>query len=225
MIETIILDWDGTISESSPGITRSVQYALHTMGIEEPDLSKLNHFIGPPLNVEFRKTYNFNDAEIRQAVTAFRERYNSIGKFECQLYPGMKMFLTEARLAGKLLVVASSKPDDVLHELIPHLGLDGYFVVSCGSDPSFEMDNKVGTNSKEIVLRQAIDKLVSIYPSLKKEDMVMVGDTPYDIMGARANNIDSLAVTYGYGERDALQNAGAGQIAENIDDLRKYLLS
>ena len=49
MYQYILFDLDGTLTDSKPGITRCVQYALHKMGIEEPDLDKLEPFIGPPL--------------------------------------------------------------------------------------------------------------------------------------------------------------------------------
>ena len=78
---TVIFDWDGTIAESGEGITRSVQYALDTVGIKVPDLSDLTHFIGPPLRVEFKKTYGMSDEDIEKAITAFRARYES-----CLLY-------------------------------------------------------------------------------------------------------------------------------------------
>ena len=57
----LLFDLDGTLSESAPGITQSVQYALSTIGIEEPDLKTLDHFVRPPLNTEFKKTYGVDD--------------------------------------------------------------------------------------------------------------------------------------------------------------------
>ena len=82
---TVIFDWDGTIAESASGITRSVQYALSTVGIEESDVNELTHFIGPPLSVEFKKTYDMSDDDIRKAILAFRTRYETEGLLECNL--------------------------------------------------------------------------------------------------------------------------------------------
>ena len=45
----MIFDLDGTLSNSKEGITKSVQYALKSVGIEEENLDSLEHFIGPPL--------------------------------------------------------------------------------------------------------------------------------------------------------------------------------
>ena len=49
MSDMILFDLDGTLTDSGPGITRCVQYALASFGIEEPDLEKLNCYVGPPL--------------------------------------------------------------------------------------------------------------------------------------------------------------------------------
>ena len=48
MSDMILFDLDGTLTDSGPGITRCVQYALASFGIEEPDLEKLNCYVGPP---------------------------------------------------------------------------------------------------------------------------------------------------------------------------------
>ena len=53
MFQYILFDLDGTLTDPKPGITGCVQYALHEMGIEEPDADRLEVFIGPPLVESF----------------------------------------------------------------------------------------------------------------------------------------------------------------------------
>lgn len=224
-VEVLIFDWDGTISESSAGITRCVQYALHTVGIEEPDLRKLTHFIGPPLNVEFKRTYSLTDSQVQDAVRAFRLRYDTKGMYECHLYPGMKQFLRDARLHGKMLAIASSKPEPTLKKLIPYLGLDDYFVVACGSDPRDELENKSGIDAKAHVIHRTAHQIIDIYPSLNTDQMAMIGDTAYDMLGAPANHLQHVAVSYGFGSLESLRSTGVSHIASTVDDLRKFLLT
>ena len=52
----------------------------------------------------------------------------------------------------------------------------------------------------------------------------MVGDREYDILGARENNIQSVGVLYGYGDRRELEEAGADTLAETVEDLEKLLI-
>lgn len=53
---------------------------------------------------------------------------------------------------------------------------------------------------------------------------VMIGDTNYDILGAKANSLPSVGVAYGYGSRQELEEAGAEKVADTVEDLRKLLL-
>ena len=79
MFSYILFDLDGTLTDPREGITKSVQYALDKMGIHESDLTALEHFIGPPLYDEFRRCYRFDDAQAKQAVAFYRERFSAVG--------------------------------------------------------------------------------------------------------------------------------------------------
>ena len=58
-----------------------------------------------------------------------------------------------------------------------------------------------------------------------RSDVVMIGDRKYDIEGAKANNIDSIGVLYGYGDEEELANAGANKIVTDIKELSSFLLT
>lgn len=68
MYRAILFDLDGTLTASAEGITKSVQYALQKLGIEEPDLEKLEAFVGPPLLDQFMEAYGMDLETARQAV-------------------------------------------------------------------------------------------------------------------------------------------------------------
>ena len=85
----VLFDLDGTLSDPKIGITKSVQYALHKAGIMVNDLDELEPFIGPPLQVSFREIYGFNDRQITQAISDYRERFT---ERECLKINSMKIF-------------------------------------------------------------------------------------------------------------------------------------
>ncbi|WP_431028327.1 HAD hydrolase-like protein [Lysinibacillus sp. LZ02] len=87
--KVILFDLDGTISDPKIGVTKSVQYALQKMNIEELDLNKLELFIGPPLQVSFEEFYGFHQEQIAQAITYYRERFTEKGMFENIVYTGI----------------------------------------------------------------------------------------------------------------------------------------
>ncbi len=199
---SILFDLDGTISRSAPGITRSLQYGLSSVGIEESDPTHLMRFIGPPLNVELRAAYQLSPAEIERVISRFRDRYESIGIFECELYPGMADLVRQCAAAGFLLAVASSKPEPHVRTILSHFGIASYFAVITGSVIEDELANKTGLDNKFQVIKKTLSALHE-----PPSSAVMVGDTKYDILGARQNGMDSIAVTYGYGTMSELTEA------------------
>ena len=237
--EYILFDLDGTISESGPGITRCAQYALRAFGIDEPDLKKLEVFVGPPLNVTFQQYYGFNEEESAEAVRIFQERYDREGVFENALYPGIEAMLRELRAAGKHLAIASSKPRHLIPMILDRFGIREYFEVI--SAPGFEQEltGKMESDNKSHMVRQALEELGLVPPASTesgrsgaaespvpdlRERAAMVGDRFYDIRGALANQVTAVGVTYGYGSRGELLQAGADLIADSPQELCRLLL-
>ena len=109
MYDICFFDLDGTIIDSSPGITNSVMYALEKFGIEETEREKLYKFIGPPLTDSFARFYGFDDEKSWKAVEYYREYYQDTGIFECSVYPGFEKSLKALKAAGKRLFVANRK--------------------------------------------------------------------------------------------------------------------
>ncbi len=206
-------DLDGTLTDSKPGITRSVQYALAKCGIEEPDLDKLEKFIGPPLFQSFQDFYGFSDEQATEAVALYRERYSSVGLFENAPYPGIADLLEHLRHTGACMVVASGKPAAYVEPILEHFSLTSYFQLIAGST----LDGRLLT--KEDVLADAMKTL-----GFTKNDIgVMIGDRKYDIRGAKAFGMYSIGVRYGYAPVGELEEAGADQIAETVDELGEVL--
>jgi len=73
--QTVLFDLDGTLTDPREGITRSIQFALSKLGIDENDLTKLEHFIGPPLLQAFMQFYDFDEPKAWEAVNFYRERF------------------------------------------------------------------------------------------------------------------------------------------------------
>lgn len=223
---SILFDLDGTLSESAPGLTKSVQYALQQQKIEEPDLNELLSFIGPPLSVEFRRKYGMSDACIEKAVLDFRVRYKRIGLFETNLYPGTDRMLQALHDAGLKMAVATGKPTDMAVRVLDYLKISQYFdgVFGPPMDVADDVKTKSGADSKQTVIRNA---LAFLGADKDPAHCAMVGDRCFDIEGALKTGTVPVGVDFGYGTHEELLEAGCPEerIASSMEELTEILLA
>lgn len=217
MYRYCLFDLDGTLSDPKVGICTSVQYALSKMGIEAPDIDELEPFIGPPLRDSFKEYYNMSDEEAEQAITFYRERFSTVGKFENELYDGISELLSDLKKKGRVVAIASSKPTVFVRDILEHFEIDKYFDVVVGS----ELDGTRDT--KEEVLQETLRQM---FPDteIEYDEVVMIGDRKFDIEAAHQLGVHNIAVSYGYGSREELEEAGADRICNTVVGLRTTLL-
>lgn len=212
MYSYLFFDFDGTLYDTVEGISKSVQYALRKRGIDAP-LCELRCFAGPPLDEMFRERFGFSQEEAEQAVMDFRERYVPVGLYESRPFPGLLDLLKDLREAGLHLAVATSKPQVLAEELLRREGMDSLFDRICGAKDEGE------GNAKWQVLRRALEEL-----GAGPENAVLIGDTKYDVAGARRCGIPCIGVGYGYAAPGELEQAGADCIAPDLAALRELLI-
>jgi len=209
-----IFDLDGTLTDPKLGITRSYQYALAGFGIHE-DLESLERFIGPPLRDNFKEYYGFSDSDTEKAVALFRQYFAETGLYENIVYPDICAALQKLKDNGKILAVATNKYKYFAEKVLEHFLLDKFFDFVSGD----EKDGSLTINGKRDIVRITLGAL----DPEREKSAVMIGDRKHDILGARENGIDSIGVTWGYGLRAELEEAGATQIAESVEQLYQML--
>lgn len=212
MNSIIFFDLDGTLTESGLGITRCVQYALEKLGRPEPSLEKLRVFIGPPLIDMFQKYAHLNEADAKRGVHYYRERYNTIGIFENQLYPGIRELLQALDEAGCILAITSAKPEPYVRQIADYFTITPYFDEIVGSTMQ-----ETRTKKPEVIV-EAMRRLHLSDP----EAVTMVGDRADDIQGAKTVGTQSVGVLYGYGTPAELHEADA--LVMTPADLKQFLL-
>lgn len=211
--QVIIFDLDGTLSNSKEGITKSVQYALSKLGINEPDLKQLEHFIGPPLKDEFIKAYSFSEEDAIKGVEYYRERYVPIGIYETEIYPGIEGLLQNLREKGKRIAMATSKPQPMAEEVLKFLKIDQYFDIVMGAQLHGPRQSK----------QAVLEALFEVLDQKNKEEFLMVGDTCFDIEGANAVGIDSIGVDYGFGNKEEMLQKGAIIVADDAKQIETFI--
>jgi len=190
----ILFDLDGTLTDPRQGITRSIQYALAKLGIDEPDLRKLEHFIGPPLLQAFMQFYDFDEARAWQAVNFYRERFKVTGLYENEVFEGVIELLDTLQAQGRHLYIATSKPWEFAREIARHFDFARHFKVIYGS----ELDG-TRTNKVELIAHLLAEE------GLDPAQTLMIGDRKHDLIGAHSNGLECVAVGYGFGDRAELE--------------------
>ena len=208
--KTILFDLDGTLTDSGEGIINCASLALQYFGIEVPDRKTMRAFVGPPLHEMFIK-FGVPADEADTAVAVYRSRYHTVGKFENFPYPGITAMLDTLNRNGHQLLVATSKPEALSIEIMDKFDLSKYFIKICGAT----------LDRSRITKSDVIAYLLENYKS--DGEMVMVGDTAFDVTGAAAHGIPTIGVSWGYGSKEEMLQAGAVAIAHSVQELLTFL--
>jgi phosphoglycolate phosphatase len=217
-IDTVLFDLDGTLTDPFVGITRSIQHALEKLGAPVPAAEELGWCIGPPLWESFAvllgqdgETVN-DKVLLDRAVALYRERYTSVGLYENELIAGIAPLVEALTGAGLTLYVATSKPHAYAGKIVEHFGLMPQFRKVYGS----ELD---GTRSAKAEL---IAHLIE-QEARDAARCVMIGDRKHDLVGAHANDMRAIGVTWGYGSLEELAAEHPAFIARLPDEIRAWL--
>ena len=204
--KAIFFDLDGTLTDSGEGIINCATLALQHFGLPVPSREEMRVFVGPPLDRTFVR-FGVPEDKTQEAIDIFRGRYLVVGKFENAPYPGIRELLDTLKQQGHRLFVATSKPETTAVEILHKFQLASFFEIICGA--TFD-----GTRShKADVIAYLLNKIGP------QAQAIMVGDTEFDVLGAKAHGIPTVGVSWGYGEVAAMEQAGAVAIAHTMDEL------
>ncbi len=208
--KAILFDLDGTLTDSGEGIINCAILALEHFGLPIPTREELRVFVGPPLQESFIN-HGVPADKAEEAVAVYRSRYIPIGKYENTPYPGIRELLETLQSHGHKLYVATSKPEGMSIDILNHFDLAKYFTKICGASMDFSR------NTKESVIAYLLET------TGEKDNMIMVGDTKFDILGAKHHGIPGIGVSWGYGKVEDMEAAGAAAIAHSPRELLQLL--
>ena len=210
MIKNILLDLDGTLTDPKVGITTSARYGLNKIGHPIAEHENLDWIIGPPLKASLAQILkvDVSDDLAEQALLGYRERFAVTGLFENEVYPDVKATLAALTARGFQLFLATAKPTIYAKQILVHFDLAQYFTEIYGSELSGERTNKGDLITYILEQQQLI-----------AAECLMVGDREYDILGARRNGIETIAVEYGYGSDAEIRAAQPKARIQNFKQL------
>jgi len=204
----LIFDFDGTINNTAPGIEATFKATLDQFGVDYTNVDFTKH-IGPPLKHSF--DIFVGQDKCQQAIDLFRKIFEETDALKnSKLYTGIPQLLAKLQQRGYKLAIATSKYEPFAVESLQYLGISQYFDVVYGQQQSRGYKNEI--------LRQLIAD-----NGWQKSDCLMIGDTCYDVDGAKANQIDVLAVSYGFEDRALLVSHSPNAIVDSVGEIATLL--
>ena len=215
MIKNILIDLDGTLTDPKVGITTSARYGLAKIGHPIADDINIDWIIGPPLKASLAKILNVapDDILAEQALMGYRERFAVTGLYENHVFEDIISTLETLQQQGYRLFLATAKPEIYARQILEHFELLKYFVHPYGSELNGDRTHKAD------LIAYILEK-----EQLQPQECLMVGDREHDILGARHNGIETIAVEYGYGSDQELSLAQPKARIQRFADLLNHLM-
>ena len=208
-MERIFIDLDGTLTDPCEGIVRCIQHALTIVGRSSPSSSELERFIGPPLARAFGELLGTQDThQIDAALTAYRERFATVGILENDVYPEIPGAFATLHRSGRQLYLVTVKPRPFAERIVDRFELTRYLT---GIWAPALADR---APDKSLILRDALEA-----EQVDPGSAVMVGDRADDVMAARKNRVAAIGVAWGYGSLTELESASPDFIVRSVSEL------
>jgi phosphoglycolate phosphatase len=209
----LLLDLDGTLVDSAPGITASVSAALMEIGHPVPPADALRSFVGPPMRETFRKVVGLDQATAERALSLYRRRYAETGALDSSVYVGVPELLDAVAASGLPMAVATSKVEDQAVRVTEHYGLASRLMTVCGTSDA------EGRSTKRDVIRECLRRMEG--QGVDVSSPLMIGDRGYDVQSATAEGVPAVHVLWGYGTPD--ESVGAVATAASPEALTRLL--
>ena len=207
----VIFDFDGTLADTMPGITRTAHKVFTEIGMTEEEMGDIRRIVGPPFPFAFEIVYGMNRAQAEAVTKRYREIYAAEGTWP--LFRGVHALLSDLKQAGKLVAIASSKRQPLVMRGVADNHLEDIFDACVGRIDEAE-------STKVQAIATVMNKL-----QVDHKDAVMVGDRMYDIDAARPNDIPCVGVLYGKTTiKQELIDHAAAAIVDSVQELHRVLL-
>ena len=209
--KSVLFDVDGTLVFSEKGLLGAYKCALKNIGMEIPPYETLKKCLGPSPKQSLKEVLGVPDEKMELAYILNRGYFLTRGYREFEIIEGMDGLVRDLHSAGYKLFTASTKAQWVCELCIKEMGLYDCFTKVCGASND-------GTTrfKKEDVIKYAFE--------CGAENPVIIGDRKFDIDGGKACGIDTIGITFGYGEEDEIVRHAPTYICRSIEDIRKILL-
>ena len=213
MKNTVIFDLDGTLMNTLDDLCDSTNYALTQCGFKTRTYEEIRSFVGNGIRLLIERAVpsNAKKEEIDKCFTIFKEYYLAHSKIKTAPYPGVVDLLKTLKAKGYKTAIVSNKFQKGVDELVEEM-FTGLVDVAVGERAGYK------TKPDPDLVNIAIDAL-----NIDKKDAIYVGDSDVDVLTAKNSNLDMVAVTWGFRDKDFLQTKGATTFIDSPEQLLPLL--
>lgn len=211
--KVIVFDWDGTLMDSEARIVACMQAAIADLEMPVRSVEQIRNIIGLGLRESVVTLFNdLSDAEYRALVDRYRYHFLVGDKTPSLLFDGVVTLLSQLLEKGHFLAVATGKGRQGLDKVLEETDLKSVFHATRCADESFSKPHPQ-------MLLEIMDQL-----GVEAKDILMVGDTEYDLQMANNAGTAALAVSYGVHSRQRLLDCQPLSCVDTVSELSQWLL-
>lgn len=211
----VVFDVDGTLLDTSEGVLASVKYTIKKHNLPQIDEVTLRTFIGPPIQDSFARVYGLSGEILQELATTFRNRYKDVDLLKAVPYDGIFEVFDALLAKGIKPAIATYKRQDYATKIMKHFGFDKYTDIIYGAD-----------HENKLKKRDIIELALKACGLDDFSNVVMVGDSDNDAIGAEGIGTKFIGVTYGFGfkSKDDVKKFKNIGCADTTKELRMILV-
>lgn len=203
-----MFDWDGTLMDSISKIVESMQTSAQQLGFPVPDYDQAKNVIGISLLPALKQLFNIHCEEAANDLfDTYKEHFKEHAQISSPLFSGAIELLEKLKQQGYILAVATGKARQGLDHNWHHSNTKHFFSASRTADDA-------RSKPSPDMLQQLLSEL-----NLSVDEVLMVGDTTYDMAMAEAINMDRIGVSFGVHSKDELQKHNPLAVIDGLDEL------
>ncbi len=210
-LKAICFDLDGTLIDSDEAIVLSFFHACDTLGLPRPSREAIVNSIGYLLEDQIKRLLKCDPDVFAQV---YREYYGKVCCEHTDLMPHAREILETLQAAELLLGFATSKRRYFAEIILRHLGVLDFFSARIGGE------DVVKPKPDPEALYLVAKKL-----NVKPQEMMLVGDTHFDVLAAKNAGMRCVCVTLGYESRESLEELNPERIFDSLPEVCDYILT
>jgi phosphoglycolate phosphatase len=213
--KVVIFDYDGTLFDTRPAIVHCIQRAFAACGRPIPTLEAIAGTVrtGLPLQETFfilDKNLSTERAALNEIVGTYRKIYLDEGAPLAKPFVGVRDALQDIHARGTKCVVVSNKGIAAIRQSLDQSQLGSFVDLVFGDEPGLP---------KKPDPAIVVDHILPRYAPLRREQILVVGDTEIDILLAKRAGIACCWASYGYGETERCRQLEPEHEISSIEQL------